>query len=514
MTVTFKTVIIKLDILSTSPKLKIYEEDSYKTILGGLLSIAVTILTIASVVYFGKDIITKKDPVSIVSAYEFTDVAFDMSVDNYYIYLGVQDSKYKLYNDPTIFNFTAYHKTIILYPNGDVEEKYSDIEIKPCSYYYDNSTILKEGLDKDIFFCLKPSQLKVEGFWGNSINSFFGIGLYRCINSTQNSNNCKPTQEIESKLNGGIISLFSKNYLLDLKDLDNPAKLIYDDIYYSLNSDFTFSLFIQLRKMDISTDNGFILENISYDNKFYADQPHILYYGRRGDLLADIVIQSKSIGRQIKRSYIKFQDFLTKMGGLIKAFVMISGFIINFTSDVEFYHDFIYKTLKKMTISKETSKLRSDTSNFYIGNMTSRHMSSMSKTQFHRITKINNFQQTNAKSFNCETDNSVLNALKIQFSYSKPYNIINQVCLSQKENLISKIKNNLKRRFNKVLSIENIFEKTYMIEALIEVVFNDKQISNVENSYMEKFFNVDNNSANTHHYSNSIFYINKKFNNS
>lgn len=482
------------DMLSKSPSLKVNEKSSYRTYFGGIISIIIIILTIGSIGYFGKDLISKKDPIAIVSAYEFDSIGFNISPNDYYLLFAVEDSNFSYYNDPTIFTFRAYHQTILLNSDGNTTVTTNDFEIKPCIDYFPNST-LKEGLNKEIFFCLKPDQYKTEGYWGHQINSYVGIFLEKCVNTTINNNHCKSENEIDSKVNGGVLSMYSLNSNLNLKNFDEPIKIDYDNIFYSLNSEFTFTLFIQLRKLEIITDHGFILEQFSDMNKYYIDKPHLLYYGKRGSIISDIVIQNKPMGQKINRTYIKFQDFLTKMGGLIKALIVIGSFMIKFTSDAEYYNNYIYNITTKRR-NKDSSLINQNQLNSYISNnfLNTKTMTKNTKNQI----KINNNK-------NIKHMTNVYNQLSFKNSI---YDFIIQLCICNNSHIIKKFKRSIENKINKALSIEVILEKSYIVEALSLMTLNEKQMISIEEDFNERILNdVEKRKDDI---SNRVFYINRK----
>lgn len=479
------------DMLSKSPSLKVNEKSSYRTYFGGIISIIIIILTICSIGYFGKDLISKKDPIAIVSAYEFDNISFNISPNDYYLLLAVEDSNFSYYNDPTIFTFRAYHQTILLNSDGKTTVTTIDFEIKPCIEYFQNTT-LKEGLNKEIFFCLNPDQYKTEGYWGHQINSYVGIILEKCVNTTINNNHCKSENEIDSKINGGVLSMYSLNSNLNLKSFEEPIKIDYDNIFYSLNSEFTFTLFIQLRKLEIITDHGFILEQFSDMNKYYIDKPHLLYYGKRGSIISDIVIQNKPMGQKINRTYIKFQDFLTKMGGLIKALIVIGSLMIKFTSDAEYYNNYIYNITTKRR-NKDNNLINQSQLNSYISNnfLNTKVITNKTKNQIKINQKINMTNIYNQLSFK----NSI-------------YDFIIQLCICNSSHIIKKIKRSIESKINKALSVEVILEKSYIVEALSLMTLNEKQMSSIEEDFNERLLkDVENRKDDM---SSRVFYINRK----
>ena len=166
--------------------------------------------------------------------------------------------------------------------------------------------------------------------------------LYKCTNTTENNNHCMPENEIYNTIQGGIINLLIKNSILQMTDYENPVKYGNDGQFFSLNLDFTFGLTIELKTLLFQTDKGYLLTDIEEIKGFYFQDPKLLYFGKRGNLLADITIQTVQRGVVINRQYVKFQDVLTKIGGLIKALMLIGNMIAILASHIEFHNDYIF----------------------------------------------------------------------------------------------------------------------------------------------------------------------------
>ena len=521
----FKDIFLFFDLLSPEPKLRVNSKSSYKTFFGSMLSIAIILITIIAIFYFGMELFSKNEPVAVISAKDYESMDFGINSNEYNIFLGVEDSKFVYYNDPSIFTLTAYHKNITLDSEGNESYFYQDLEIKTCDNYYESSNSLKNGLDRSIFYCLKPNQVRIQGYWGYKVNSFAGIVLSKCTNTTENSNFCKPIEEINKKIAGGVFSLYSQNNLLNINNFQTPLTNVYDDIFYSLNLDFTFTLFIALRSIEFVTDSGFILQNLQTISTYFANDPHILYYGKRDPIIADIIIQSKPLGQKVNRSYIKFQDFLTKMGGLIKAITMLGSLLIQFTSYIEFYNDYINNLFvrehaikehmidlqkldtfkinspldKKKHVSKDKA-IKNESSNFSSLSIDERNQASKTdktyKSPIHL--KLNNFLKNQSKPKNEED----LTRRRSKISFKKMFTGMSQsnynyptckafkeffiqMCPCFKNNNLKKFKNNIELKMDKSLSIEIMIEKFYMIEVLSAVALTESQQVNAYNMYVE-----------------------------
>lgn len=340
----------KFDFLAPKPQLYVDGKSSFRTTFGALLSIAIISFTITGAIYFGKELFYREEPNVVISALEVDSSSVMLNETDYYIYFNIQDQNYIMYNDPRVFRFTAFNDIMDINEDDSTQTlKRVELEIDLCSKYFnaqnDDTAGKNVVIDMSNSYCLKSNQAKIEGFWGASHNSYIRVILERCINSTLNNNLCLSESDIDLKINGGIIGMFSQNYILNTKSFESPVVPHLDDIYYSLNADLTFDLTIGLKPLLINSDLGFIFKAEEELTKFYSDSPLQLLFGKRDSLLAQVIIEGKPLGMRITRTYAKFQDILTKVGGLIKALTVIGGFIISYSSHVQFTYKYIYDSM-------------------------------------------------------------------------------------------------------------------------------------------------------------------------
>jgi hypothetical protein len=98
------------------------------------------------------------------------------------------------------------------------------------------------------------------------------------VNSTESNIICASKEQIDSKINGGFLSMYSTNYIKVMNDLSNPVHMFMQDYYNSIGSDFSYTLNINLKQLEVMTDTGFMLENFVGIKKPYFDKPDYLFF--------------------------------------------------------------------------------------------------------------------------------------------------------------------------------------------------------------------------------------------
>ena len=501
-----KELVLKMDVLSDSESLRMNKKRGYETLTGSFLSFLLFILTFIGSIYFGKDLWTKEEPIAIVSAKDFSNsfdsIVVDVNELGYNIYLAVEDRNFSYFSDPRIFNFTAFNEITITNENNEQIYNRVNLEISQCNQYYSSQDALhinQQPLDVDMFFCLKPNQTQIRGYWGFHHSSYIRIYLSKCVNSTENNNHCMPIEQIDDKLTGGMLSTYSENHLLDINNFESPLKRYFKDIFYSLNIEFTFTLNIILKPIQFITDSGFILQNVSELSKTYLENSYLLYYGRRDAIIADLFIALDPLGTKVSRSYLKFQDVLTKIGGLIKAFSVIGSFIVKIASNVEFVNDYIHNlNEREASLTKEDNKIINNYTKenksgvkFLAENNASRLPKNLERKE--KIVKeLNQINKDKSKLFNIPRTGSVF--IKSITSSNLNYKSKDAIadffiqiipCFNSKTHSLKRYRRNIRNKINHAFSIETILEKVYMIEVLSNILLDEDQFRKTNQFYIE-----------------------------
>lgn len=470
-----------IDFLASSPKLRINSALSYKTMFGGIISFGVIAMFLLSTIYFGADLLFRNEPISIASIKSFESLSFALSEDGFNIFLSLEDRKFTYYQNPKIYTVEAvYSEYIINEVTGDMSRYDRNLEITTCDNYYNNSRlndISNLDLDPSVFFCIKPNQnISVTNYWGASFHSAVYININKCSNSSQNNFSCLPSVEIDNAINAGVLSLYAKNNLLSIDSLSTPIVTNMEDIFYGTDPNFTYNIYLNMKPMQFQSDSGFIMKDIFFIETYYIDQPHIIYYGRQDLAIAKVIIQGKPLGQKITRTYIKVQDVLTNIGGIIEIFIIIGNLMSDLMSKLVFYNDFFFNLKVKESSINLQNPLNNEKKICLKDNFV---VVDKSNDAFFKIGEINFPNKPTIK---------IDNSLKVLKSMTLPitnnmYSINSLIknCFMQlfgfafSSNHLYKRKLNLETKLNKMLSIEVMLEKFYFVEILINYLINEEQ---------------------------------------
>lgn len=530
-----KDYIIQMDYMSNSPNLKIEGQRSYRTLIGGITNILLIVLSLIGIIYFSSQMINKTDPNVIQSSMEGHAVGpYPVSKTGFNLLMGIEFSNSTYYMNDRIYTINA---TVGINTFDDKKGQiyeFKTLEYDKCSTYY-NKSDLNTTLNLENFWCFKPNQVEIEGYWGAKRSSTVKFYINACVNSTLNNNNCLPEAELNKYLQGGILSMFTTNSFLNLNDPKKPVETKLQNWYNSLNLDFTYDYFYNLKELTFEDDQGFLLKDSTKASYFYYDNPLILYYGRRGSLIATVNLQGNKYGSKIKRSYTKIQDVVTRIGGLLKAFSIVATFIAYCSSEFEFFgdslHNFKYQVDHdyKTKVSKNNFEYmikdnKITNNNFFIdeknprlksysknnaemsskGNLSSEinlqtkfpiinsfiNKMDISKSKISSL-NLNDIEEENKNDIKIINNyNTLQTTLKYYSNWQAFTDFIAQLfgifyCKCQFNKSLLQSKENYTRKINKLLSINYLFKKLFLLEKVINSTYNNSQLKTLHAEYID-----------------------------
>lgn len=332
------SILNKCDFIGNTTNLKINGEKHFKTKLGGLLSIAICFLTILAGFYFCQEVWKKAKPNvnrSIISTPSPEDLVFG---ENWEFFFGLQYNNV-LYRDDSIYTIKG---RLFKFIEG-IGLTMQEYKIEPCTIDSFHERNKNDFLQYNIngTWCLSKDNipdLKLSNVWGKPGFSFMDISLWPCRNTTTSSI-CKPKEEIEKRLNIGVFSIYTMYSIILTTDYKSPFKTaIYNDFLPVSYKSFTHSI-LYLYHSQISSDVGFLLEDIQDVNSHGIDRLKINFYTQPelDTRFMRFQFQLTNWKEKYNRNYIKLQDIAAQIGGIINVFY-IGSLILNF-----FISDFLYK---------------------------------------------------------------------------------------------------------------------------------------------------------------------------
>ena len=255
--------------------------------------------------------------------------------------------------------------------------------------------------------------------------SYIKIGIYSCVNNTENNNHCKSREVIDQHISSSFFSLLIKDIALDPSNYSDPIIPILKDIHTTLDKSFFRDLILYFGITEVQTDEGLLIERIhkedyisfikSEQNIYYRNTDH--YYNR--DIMGEIQFKIGDDIRVQKRSFMKMTDVFAIIGGYMQLFSTIFKIISLLSNklnyDVKIINGLfnIYPEKKKITLKyKIQSKLNEfQEQKKYFAFHRNRRCSNISVKNNSEFTafKRNNINKININDYLIESNNLDIN---------------------------------------------------------------------------------------------------------
>ena len=341
-----KDLVLAADFLGFQPYLTINNQKTYSTSFSTFLSIMVIILSILSTIYFGWDLVFKTEPTVLIGNKDYTDFGpVNMSSTGFNFIFSVKHHDYTSIVDPSIFEVSASYlikKNEMV--NGVLSEisEYRNVSVDVCSKFYEDEDILEKNrkFELGLYYCLKPDEVTINGFWGTNSYSTVFVYINKCVNSTQNGNTCKSQDLIDQAIQNGFISFEMTGYSINQANYNQPITRQFDNNYNLLNVNSSIFYAYHLYPITFQSDNGFLLkENINYEG--IISKHRIFNVISKSDNIVTFSFEGFSSGPVYIRSYIKVQTVMTQIGGFINIIMIIAKFISFFVTKNYFFISYL-----------------------------------------------------------------------------------------------------------------------------------------------------------------------------
>ncbi len=167
-----------------------------------------------------------------------------------------------------------------------------------------------------------------------------------CKNTTENNNHCHPDQKIREDLKTFFVQFLYKDSFIDNQDLDDPVKyFITSNTLKSSSLAYRRDYFIY-KNIDYNTDTGILLsEFVSSKHSALLPLTTDSVSDPETGIFTNVLFGLNNIKEVYDRKYIKVQDVAAQVGGIIKLFMIVINFTVEYISYIPFLdelYDMIY----------------------------------------------------------------------------------------------------------------------------------------------------------------------------
>jgi len=167
------------------------------------------------------------------------------------------------------------------------------------------------------------------------------IYLHKCKNTTENNNRCYDKETIDENLSNSIITFMFPDFDVNNDLIDYPFQYkLYSDTY-SLSPKMTVEMILSKKEVYYYTDHGLVFENQIVNHGFKHDS-FIMKYDiinenkEERSYFLNIMIILSGKKEVYSRKFLKLEEAIASLGGIIKVVQVISQLLLYFVTE-QFY---------------------------------------------------------------------------------------------------------------------------------------------------------------------------------
>ena len=232
-------------------KFSVFKKPSFKTPLGGILTLITLALTVVTAFYFGKDLYYRTNPkLTYNKIVPETYPSFNLTKDNFLLYFQIQDGTgVPLPAEPNLYFHIYYFQAKvvnglgnpIIYNTVYLNSTTCDLSLVSNATFYN---LKKMGQFKCLNLSNPDSQMngyQTGGYWDGEFVNYFYMELSYCQGFTNNNNgtNCTDSEQLYNFLYQGgrqiTMNLFLQSGSIIEDMLYNPLKTDYSVHFYDID---------------------------------------------------------------------------------------------------------------------------------------------------------------------------------------------------------------------------------------------------------------------------------------
>jgi hypothetical protein len=340
-------VIKSIDIFGEVFNFNIFGKREYNTVLGGILTFSIVIITFVTTIMFGLDLILRTNPKVLIQKVVPLKYSYiNCTLQNFPFFWRISDDNalnvnYSNILYPTlVFYVYQYNKTINNY--DFIESKI--LPNKPCTRdsvqndeYFDNY-----GLDN--YYCLdwSDSGYPLGGFWDSGDMVYYlEQNIHTCPDGDRKSPNCTDQKTLKKFLgsdNKIYYDIYYPKVFFSPANFTNPIQTTIFNYYQMLSANLYKKNRYYFSENELESDKGWIFADfdkmslIAYDSLTqdvdYKSDQDMINPDISSSLYATTIYLSKNHDKYIL-TYMKVQDLAAQVGGFIKI-LMVFCYIINY----------------------------------------------------------------------------------------------------------------------------------------------------------------------------------------
>jgi hypothetical protein len=364
-------VLKKIDAFGKQFQLNVKGETSYKTIFGAILSI----LAYSSIIFLffilGRNFYERENPFASMSKTLNAEGYFNytLNASSFVFGFNVEDQNNNILIRPDHFYIEPHYILYKVNSDGTLSKLVDKIigyhRCKPEDFNYNPGFNLDKVSNYYCFDNYTTQNIEIGGLWDSDVFSYIKIKLKNCAQGGQynkkNNITCSKNEtELRNFFNNYIyFGLVIQNYFMDVNNYTYPFKTGFQELYETIDIKVQKKIYYYFKKGVILDKKGWFTEEYEHSELIGVDRTRSDSMTAITDIYSSTYYETNlyfdKIVETFNRRYMKAQELVANIGGILKAITFIVGLVSYFYNGYYGYLDIInenftpIKNLSKLT---------------------------------------------------------------------------------------------------------------------------------------------------------------------
>ena len=325
----------------------------YKTLMGGILSLISLIISFSFITYFLYRLIYKED--ASIMFYSERDSNINISYSYKLPFMFRLSDSYSIaLNQQNLYNISLLvWYSYINNETNQLIQNYDKIIVEKCNidkHFNGYKNYFNNIPDLESYFCPRErlNNQSLYGIYGNHKPFIYYVFYFSKCNNLTNNNLCLTNEEIEDKLNDIYLDIKFLTYSIPKENEKKMDNIIVKSDRFLVSNTVFKRLWFFFNYVKYRTDNGLLFSSYlkneyhQYENsRIDIDLKDKKLNEIPGTFLTVTILNSGNVNIY-KKNYLKIQDYLATIGGIIKAITYICH-ILNYYNSINSYYAILIK---------------------------------------------------------------------------------------------------------------------------------------------------------------------------
>ena len=289
--------------MKPSDRITFQKTNIYSTFIGRLTSWILIGIYIVTFLNFGTGMIYRLNPQFIFSEIVTSDPQnLNLNEIGFFMAFGLQDLRK---NSAHFIDKSVYIVELIKRTKKNGIITLENIPVEPCSFDNvpdrdDLKDYFRRNSIENLYCIMNNSEIvpELKSTWDGIYYKDLLINVYPCVNSTENGNFCKSSEEIKNDLNSANFAIYFNTNAVDPTNFEQPVVAFGKQIYTPISALTLTNIEILFAHFDFITDVGYLSEELErIESANYLNNRLVLSFG------SDMVVQVDMKLDKIKSVY-------------------------------------------------------------------------------------------------------------------------------------------------------------------------------------------------------------------